>query len=470
MFCAAALALAACAGPGVKTQAPYASPDDLLADFDDAMAAVSDEVPKHLLVLMAKYYACRAFAADSEDVCRKIDKRIGKQESGTCFDYWIIAHAHSEAFTGGGKVEYCLRYQGSEMDFHGDHFYPDETAEICRKEAPWLAGGDLERYCRFVSGNEPALGSTHGHDGGWSMDWCRKNYAFIEGNPARCAGFEPDFRVDCEDRAKLFGAHLRKDPSAVAGTYFSPLLNKGAGCERPAENVMRFYRQLAAARHTSPGGILGDFDNVTAAVSPNSSEDLLAVLAKYYACRSYVTDAESECGRVDKRIARRGSGSCLDLRLIGLVYREAFRGGGSFEQCLRNEAEQLAAEIARPDPRYSPEELCRNDAELLVGGDVRRYCAATTPVDPEASEELRASYLEGCLRDRVYISGDHARCAALAPGPRMDCVEKARFFQALRADDPALAAGTYFAPLIEKNAGCAPQERAVMDVYRRLTQ
>jgi len=220
--------------------------------------------------------------------------------------------------------------------------------------------------------------------------------------------------------------------------------------------------KLGFPRYRSPESLLDDFSNAMQVVV--STVEVSHYLSRYFACKSFREDSELACGRIDEHLNIREFMSCKEFRLIGLRNREAVRGGGAIEHCMR-EGEHFALKMGEP---YDPKEevvACSSVLPYYFGGDLEAYCGQVLkPAARHAGSNV--TDMASCQAVYAYISGDAGRCPE--SGDRIDtliCREEALQLKALRENNPEAAAGTVYAPLLDRDASCDAVGREALEVY-----
>lgn len=241
VFLVGAAALFLLAGFAIMADrdAPFAHDVEELAEEHELAFADMPESLENFKALMAEYFACRAFAAESPKPCRLIDPwataapspETDFAHSPPCRRLYFEATALKELLTGNEEFpEACLAYARLDRDPEADE--PGAEFEDCRDFAEFVRKGDPSGFCRL----EPA---------GLERRLCRMEFAYLGGRTSLCRrNKEPMLRRRCEEKAELIRAVQENQPQRVASTIYAPLLGgDSAVCEAFGEKILALYAE-----------------------------------------------------------------------------------------------------------------------------------------------------------------------------------------------------------------------------------
>ncbi|MFH2205039.1 MAG: cell envelope integrity protein TolA [Elusimicrobiota bacterium] len=220
----------------------YGTIEELLADYDNAVKPLFavDELNN----LLARYSACASFKAGTDAACEAIDRRLKQDQQMTCMEYRLAGMRYWEQVQGGGAVEHCARHERRMQAKHKIKASEEDILGTCRDEAPYMASGDLDGFCRELIGH----GGADGHNEGGLRDvaHCKQVYALMAGDPGRCSQEEPEQRHLCKDAARLLQALRAKNPHIVQDTLYAPLADREASCDTLGRTALEYYRTNSA--------------------------------------------------------------------------------------------------------------------------------------------------------------------------------------------------------------------------------
>lgn len=217
----------------------YDSVESLERDHEEAFRLIGYSTAA-LTGRMIEYFACAALRAGDESVCARIDARapaLDHEDLPPCKKRFRAGRALRWLMSPDADPAPCVAW----MHEHD----AAESAQVCRRDAPFFQKADLEGYCAADTGPS-------------GRKRCRAENAYILRDPARCptagdatavaaVGVEP-----CALKARLLKALADKDPAQAAGTPFAPLVSQAPdACQPLADTVLAEYRAAAQAQQTA---------------------------------------------------------------------------------------------------------------------------------------------------------------------------------------------------------------------------
>jgi hypothetical protein len=199
----------------------------------------------------------------------------------------------------------------------------------------------------------------------------------------------------------------------------------------------------------------------------HQAEELRFPLSAYYACEAFKEDNPALCGPLDNALPKHHeyAPDCRTLYHQGRMIRNAALNGTGVKDCvaMAQHSEQGKKDADSPQ---EAQEFCAGLIPLYAKGDPAKVCDYMYSVDNEYDVEyvsqLPKKDRETCLKENIFLRGDPALCPRAGDQrSNQHCRAKALLVRASKTNDPELAAGTFYATLLNREAKCNPLRKNI---------
>lgn len=223
----------------------------------------------------------------------------------------------------------------------------------------------------------------------------------------------------------------------------------------------------------TPEQIVRGFDRKK--LSSREFEKLRHPFVSYFACKALLMKNPQLCQAVDVRMPSAGENTvtCRKMYFQASMIEDAVSGSGAVDACVElARISEAGAPQGEADSVEEAEEFCRKLSPHYREGNAGRVCDFMQEEDGEYGRDDRTGRSwsrEECVNDNLFLKGDVKLCLAkIGSVNETHCRWKAALVASVRSQQPRIAQGTPYAPLVGAGGTCAAFGHEAIEQYKQI--